>query len=223
MAIHSSLTPGVLFVVLGAGVLHAIWNAITKSIDDRIVAFAAMGAVSTVAGAVGLIVTGLPGHDAVEFAVASAAVHIVYDLALMQAYRLGSFNVMYPVARGTSPLVIALGALVFAGEHLSALALSGVCVLAAGLISLALSSGRLDRSELPALTAALVTGLLIAGYSLIDGLGARRSSDPLAYASLLFVVQGPVFVIVAALRRPDRSWVRGRPASLGMLAGGTFR
>ena len=199
--------------------LHAAWNAITKAIDDRLIVFAWIGVALTVSGGIALPFTGLPAGAAIPFAVASAVIHVAYDLALMNAYRLGSFNQMYPVARGTSPLIVTLGAAVFASEYPGGVALAGIIVLAVGLMSLALSSGRLERSELPALGAALVTGLTIAAYTLVDGLGARRSGDAFAYMALLFVLEGPVFVVVAAVRRERSDWTRDRIAGRGLLAG----
>ncbi len=215
---HRELTVVVLLVVLGAGVLHAVWNAITKSFEDRLMVFAWIGAALTVSGGAALPFTGLPGRAAVEFAVASVAIHVVYDLALMHAYRLGAFNQMYPIARGTSPLVVALGAALFAREHLGGVPLAGVLILGGGLMSLALSSGRLERSELPAVIAAVATGLTIALYSLVDGLGVRHSVDPFAYMAFLFLLEGPVFLLVAA-RRPWREWTENRIARRGLLAG----
>lgn len=208
-----------LFVVLGSGVLHAVWNAITKAIDDRLVAFAWIGVALSLCGWVGVALIGLPGRLAAEFALSSAAVHVVYDLCLMNAYRLGSFNQMYPIARGTSPLVVALGATVLTGEHPGALALTGIVVLALGLVWLALSSGQLERGELPAIGAAVLTGLVIAGYSLIDGIGVRHAHDALSYVALLFALEGPVFVAVAAVRRSPRQWVQHGVAGRALLAG----
>jgi drug/metabolite transporter (DMT)-like permease len=150
-------------------------------------AFAWIGIASAVTGGVVLLATGLPATEVVPFAVVSAAIHIAYNLALMNSYRLGAFNQTYPIARGTSPLVVAVGAYFLAGEHLSIVALAGIATLAAGLMSLALSAGRLTRGDLPAVGAAVLTGLTIAGYTLVDGLGVRRAGDPWAYTALLFV------------------------------------
>ena len=205
-------------IVIGAGALHAIWNAIAKYLDDRLVVFALIGVASTVGGGLMLAVTGLPYRAAIGFAAVSAAIHIGYDLGLMNSYRLGAFNQVYPIARGTSPLVVAFGAYFVAGERLGAVPLAGVAILAAGLASLALSSGRLTSSELPAIGAALLTGLAIAGYTIVDGLGVRRAHDPYAYAGLLFFLQGPVFPVIAAFRRP-RSWLTGPGTGKGLLAG----
>jgi drug/metabolite transporter (DMT)-like permease len=217
--VHSQISAPVVVIVIGAGALHATWNAIAKYLDDRLAVFALIGVASTLGGGLVLAVTGLPDRAAVGFAVTSAAIHIAYDLALMQSYRLGAFNQVYPIARGTSPLVVAVGAYFLAGEHLGAIPLAGVAVLGAGLASLALSSGRLTRAGLPAVGAAVLTGLTIAGYTIVDGLGVRRSGDPYAYAGLLFFLMGPVFAAIAAWRRPGLSWLTGSGAARGLLAG----
>ncbi|HEY7946976.1 MAG TPA: DMT family transporter [Acidimicrobiales bacterium] len=215
----AALTPFIVVMVLGAGVLHAVWNAIAKQIDDRLTAFALIGVLSTVAGGVTLVVTGLPEGVAVPYAVASAGLHVVYDLALMHSYKLGAFNQTYPIARGTSPLVVAVGAYFLAHERLSGAALAGVVVLAAGLMSLALSSGRLSRADLPAVGAAVFTGLAIASYTLVDGLGVRRAHDAYAYAALLFLLLGPVFPAVVLVRRPPSVWRWGPIVRRGLVAG----
>ncbi|HLI44370.1 MAG TPA: DMT family transporter [Acidimicrobiales bacterium] len=219
---HRELTAGILLLVLAAGVLHASWNAITKAIEDRVTVIAWIGLTAAVLGAIGIALTGLPAKAAIGFALASAGIHVAYNFALIRAYRLGAFNQTYPIARGTAPLLVALGAGVIAGEHLSPAALAGVVLLGAGLMSLALTSGRPDRSEAPAVGAALLTGVAIAGYSLVDGLGVRHTSDPYSYTALLFLLQGPVFALVAAAVRPPRAWVAGglpwRGAAAGVLS-----
>ena len=219
MQAHTQITVPVILIVIGAGALHAAWNAIAKSMDDRLVVFALIGVAATLVGGAVLATGGLPYRAAIGFAVVSAAIHIGYDLGLMNSYRLGAFNQVYPIARGTSPLLVAFAAYFLAGEHLGAVPLAGFAVLAAGLASLALSSGRLTAAELPAIGAAVLTGVAIAAYTVVDGLGVRRAHDPLAYTGLLFLLQGPVFPVVAALRRPGLTWLAGPTAAKGLLAG----
>jgi drug/metabolite transporter (DMT)-like permease len=213
------LTPLVVVIVIGAGALHATWNAIAKQVDDRLMAFAWIGVASTVGGGLGLVLTGLPYRAAIGFAIASAIIHVGYDLALMNSYRLGAFNQTYPIARGTSPLIVAIGAYFLANEHLSAAALLGVVTLAVGLISLAFSAGRLSRQDLPAVGAAVLTGLTIAAYTMVDGLGVRRAHDPWAYVALLFLLQGPAMTVAAAVRRPASAWRDKGTAERGLIAG----
>ena len=219
MAGAPQLTPLIVLVVVGAGALHACWNAIAKQAGDQLMAFGLIGVASAAGGAALLAVSGLPARAALPYAVTSAAIHTGYNLALLNTYRLGAFNHTYPLARGTSPLLVAAGAYLLAGERLSPLALAGVCVLAAGLMSLTLSAGRLTRDELPAVLAALLTGLTIASYTVTDGLGVRQSHDPWAYAGVLFLLQGPVMAVIAAARRPARQWLVAAHAGPGLLAG----
>jgi drug/metabolite transporter (DMT)-like permease len=216
---HSHLTPAIVAIVIGAGALHATWNAIAKQVDDRLMVFAWIGIASTVGGGIWLVVTGLPYRAAIGFAIASAVIHVGYDLALMNSYRLGAFNQTYPIARGTSPLIVAIGAYFLAGEHLSAAALLGIVTLAVGLTGLAFSAGRLSRQDLPAVGAAVLTGLTIAAYTIVDGLGVRRAHDPWAYVALLFLLQGPALTAAAAFRRPASAWLDARTARRGLLAG----
>jgi drug/metabolite transporter (DMT)-like permease len=213
------LTASVMLIVIAAGALHACWNAITKHMTDRLMAFALIGVTSTAGGGLALVAWGLPGRPAVPFAVASAGLHVAYDLALMNSYRIGAFSQTYPIARGTSPLLVAVGAYFLADEHLGGAALAGIIILAAGLMSLALSSGRLARTDRPAVAAAILTGLTIASYTVVDGLGARHAHDPFTYAGLLFVLQGPPLALAAAIRRPACRWRDPATAGPGLLAG----
>ncbi|MGO9080503.1 MAG: EamA family transporter [Streptosporangiaceae bacterium] len=217
--ISPRLTPEIVLIVIGAGALHACWNAVAKQAEDRLLAFGFIGVAAALGGGAVLAVTGLPYRAAIPFAIASAAIHVGYDLALLNSYRLGAFNHTYPIARGTSPLLVAAGAYLFAGERLSPAGLAGVTVLAAGLVALALSAGRLTRAALPAAGAAALTGVTIASYTLVDGLGVRQAHDPWAYAGLLFALHGPFVALAAAARRPPRRWLDRSTARSGLLAG----
>jgi len=217
--VQPHLTEAVIGLVIAAGALHACWNAIAKQVTDRLMAFAWIGAASMAIGGIVLARTGLPAGPAIPFAVTSAVIHIGYNLGLMSSYRLGAFNQTYPIARGTSPLVVAIGAYFLAHEHLGPLALIGIATLAAGLMSLALSAGRLSRRDLPAVAAAVLTGLTIAAYTITDGLGVRHAHDPWAYTALLFVLQGPPLLVAAAVRRPLPAWRDAATIGRGSVAG----
>jgi uncharacterized membrane protein len=219
VAAYTQITLPVVLIVIGAGALHAIWNAIAKSCPDQLAAFAMIGLAATAGGGGVLVLTGLPSRTAIGFAAASATIHIGYELALMRSYRIGAFSQVYPIARGTSPLVVAFAAFFLAGERLSVAAAAGIAILAGGLAGLALSSGRFTRAELPAVGAAVLTGFTIAGYTIVDGLGVRHTADPYSYAALLFLLQGPVFPVIYAVRRPATSWLTGAAAGRGLLAG----
>jgi drug/metabolite transporter (DMT)-like permease len=217
--VEPHLTPAIIVAVIGAGALHACWNAIAKQVTDRLMAFAWIAIASMTVGGLVLAFAGLPARQAIPYVIASAIIHIGYNLGLMNTYRLGAFNQTYPIARGTSPLLVAVGAYFLADEHLGAAALIGIATLAAGLMSLALSAGRLSRADLPAVGAAVLTGVTIAAYTIADGLGVRHSHDPFAYTALLFVLQGPPMLVAALARRPLEAWRDTATIRRGVAAG----
>jgi drug/metabolite transporter (DMT)-like permease len=215
----ASLTAPVALVVLGSAVLHATWNALAHGIADRLVGFALIGISSTAVCAVAVPFTGLPTAAAWPYVASSAAVHVCYLLALMVGYNLGEFSQVYPLARGTSPWVVAVITVAVLGQHLPWAELVGVLVVSAGLISLVFLGGRPTRSDLPALTAAFVTGLLIATYTVIDGVGVHTTSVT-SYGAWLFLLQGPVVPLVALGVRGRALPGQLRPSLVTGLLGG---
>lgn len=185
---------------LAAAVLHAVWNTLAHGVNDRLVGFALIGLAYTGVCAVLVVVTGFPPAGAWVFILASATVHIVYQFLLLASYQLGEFSQVYPLARGTSPWVVGLVSVVVLGRDLPAPELAGVLVISAGLMSLVFVGGVPGREQLPPLLAACGTGLTIATYTVIDGLGVARA-PVLAYAGWLFLLQGPALPLFALLRR----------------------
>ena len=165
---------------------------------------------------------GLPSPRAWPFIVASALLEVGYQFALLRAYQLGEFGQMYPIARGTSPFVVALVATTVLGQPLAPAELIGVLVISAGLVGLAFAGGLPGRAQLPALVAALGTGVLIASYTIVDGVGVRRSGDVLAYIAWIFLLQGPVLPAVALARYGRALPGRLRPVWVRGLTGGVL-
>jgi drug/metabolite transporter (DMT)-like permease len=216
-----SLGPFMIAAVLVAALLHAAWNSIAHGIGDRLVGFAMIGIVDVVGGGALAAVAGPPSADAWPYIVASAAVHVGYSLLLLASYQLGEFSQAYPLARGTAPLVVALASVVLLDRPLPAQDLAGVLAVSAGLIGLVLVGGRPGRRELPAVAAAVATGLLIALYTVIDGIGVAEG-PLLSYIGWLFFLQGPVLPVLAVLRRGRRLPALLRRHALPGLAGGAI-
>jgi drug/metabolite transporter (DMT)-like permease len=191
---------GVVAAALAAAVLHAIWNAMAHAISDRLIGFAPIGVAYTGVSAVVVAFTGPPPAEAWAFIIASAIVHVAYQLLLLASYQLGEFSQVYPLARGTSPWVVALISVTVLGRDLPTPELAGVLVVSAGLIGLVFVGGRPTRKQLPALAAAFATGLMIATYTVIDGLGVAHSPVA-AYAGWMFLLQGPAMPLLAVVRR----------------------
>jgi drug/metabolite transporter (DMT)-like permease len=180
------MSPSALALVLAAALLHALWNVVAKKTggDAR---FALMSAALLVVVWAPLGVwagwSALPRWGWLEWAVlfASAVVHVVYFTTLLRGYRLADLTVVYPVARGTGPLLASLGALLWLGERLSALAAAGVGGVVLGVFFIAggpaLWAKAHDRAQRARIRAGLLwgalTGALVAGYTLIDGYAVK--------------------------------------------------
>ena len=165
--------------------------------------------------------SGPPPAGAWPFIVASAALHVAYNLLLLASYQLGEFSQMYPLARGTSPWVVALVSVTVLGRHLPITELAGVLLVSGGLIALVLIGGRPSRKDLPALAAAVLTGLMIAAYTVIDGLGVMHA--PLfAYTGWMFLLQAPPIAVLAVIRRGRRLPTAVRASAVSGLAGGVI-
>ncbi|MGW0859681.1 EamA family transporter [Streptomyces sp. NPDC002690] len=186
------MTPLVAGAVLLAAFTHAGWNALAHALRDQLLSFTLISGGGLLISAVAAPFLPFPDAEAWPYLGVSALLHIAYMLLLMRSFTLGDFGQMYPIARGTAPLVVTLLAAVFVGERPGAWATAGVAVASAGLVGLALwgirGSGR--RPDWPALVAALGTGLAIAGYTTVDGVGVRASGSSLGYIAWLMIAQG---------------------------------
>ncbi|MEU6348112.1 DMT family transporter [Streptomyces sp. NPDC047072] len=212
------MTPLVTAAVLLAAVTHACWNAIAHRITDKLVGFTLIAGGGMLIGLAMAPFVGFPAARAWPYLLCSSAIHIAYYALLMRSFRLGDFGQAYPIARGTAPLVVTLLAAVFAHEVPDGWAAAGVAVSCAGLTGVALWGLRGSRPNWAAIGAALATGLTIAAYTVVDGLGVRASGSSLGYIAWLMAGQGIVIPAYAAYRWRGELTARLRPfAALGLL------
>ncbi|MCE4948451.1 DMT family transporter [Streptomyces albulus] len=218
------MTPLVVAAVLLAAVTHASWNAIAHGIRDQLLAFTLVGGGGTLCGALLACFTPLPAAAAWPYLLGSAVLHILYQGLLMQSFRMGDFGQMYPIARGTAPLVVTVLAALFAHEIPSGWALAGVALASAGLVGLAVWGirGSGARPHWPAIAAAVATGLSIASYTTVDGLGVRASETSLGYIGWLMLLEGLAIPVYALITRRGRLVAELRPFALRGLAGGVL-
>ena len=213
----TALSLSVTLAVLAAAVTHAVWNAIAHGIKDQTLAFALIGVGGTAVSVPLVIVAALPRSSAWPYLLASVAIHVFYNLLLMQCYRLGEFSQVYPLARGVSPLVVTILAAVFVHEHLAPAQIGGVAVVSAGLAFLVFGGRRPGRG---AFLAAVGTGLTIAAYTTVDGVGVRASASPVGYIGWLILLQSLCVPLFAVVRRRDVLLKQPRRILLsGLLAG----
>ena len=182
-------------MVLAAAVLHASWNALVKSASDRVMTFATLSLGGMAFSLAVVPFLPLPDPAAWPYLIVSTLVHYGYYAFLIMSYRHGDLSKVYPLARGSAPLLVAAGAWFFAGEILSPLAIGAVVVTSAGIMMLAFEGGLpRDRDRIPVLLA-LATGCWIAGYTVVDGMGVRLSNAPISYILWLYVLEGIPFLL----------------------------
>ena len=191
--------------VIFAGVLHATWNAVAKAAKDRYAGFALIGAAQGGAGLLIALLADTPARAAWPWIATSVSLHFAYTALLARSYELGDFNQVYPLARGTGPLIVAFVAATALGEHLTGPQLAGVAAVCGGLGVLAFSGG-VSRRQTGAIGAALLTGVSIAGYTLVDGVGVRHAGTAVGYSGWIFFGMGPPILAWIFLARGASVW-----------------
>ena len=212
----------VIGLVLFAALLHAGWNAMAKSGGTPEYSIASYQLVGALVCLPFLFVVPLPLVESWPMILVSVIVHNFYYYTLAKSYRAGDLSQMYPLFRGLAPVLVAIGAAVFANEWLSAGSMLGIGLISFGLISITLLGGQFGKISPLALRWGLATSVLIAAYTVTDGLGVRAAGNSLSYILWLFALEP--FPICLILLYADRAgWIgymRNKPGKiiLGGLA-----
>jgi len=214
----------VFLAVLFAAACHAGWNALIKVGLDPLSTTTLITIGSAVVGIVCLPLAGMPAASAWPWLIASVFIHLLYFAALIESYRTGDLGQVYPIARGSAPLMTAAASIVFVGERLNLTSWSGIFALAAGVLLLSARGGRaLAQIDRRAVGFAFLTALTICAYSVVDGVGARTSRNPQSYVLCLLIGSALVLTPYALWRNGRdlvpvmrRFWLRG-------LAGGALQ
>ncbi|MEM0908326.1 MAG: DMT family transporter [Pseudomonadota bacterium] len=212
---------GIVFLaVIGAAVLHATWNALVKGGSDKTLSMGAIVIGHMPIALVALPFVSLPTVDSLPYLLTGTLLHFGYQIFLLKSYQMGDLTQVYPIARGSAPLIVALVSVVFLGVHLNSLEALAVLIIGAGIISLALvrqSDGLQNRN---AAVVALITGSFIASYSLVDGLGARLAGTSLGFYSWLAIGNGLLMVVFLAIRSPQTLRALPRQGAPMLVFGG---
>jgi drug/metabolite transporter (DMT)-like permease len=196
------MTATVFAAVIAAAAMHAGWNALLKVRLDPFLAMVLVTSCSALAALPLLVAFGWPKAEAWPWLLASLALHLGYYGTLTEAYRRADMSQVYPIARGGAPLLTAVASVTILQEPVGLLPSLGVAVLAGGVILMSLRGRRIGTAFDPVAVAfALATALVICGYTLVDGMGARTAGDPHAYAAALFVLSGVPLPLVALWKR----------------------
>lgn len=226
------------YIVLFAALMHAGWNAIVKGGGDKLLSAVLITSAAALIAAVVLPFLAPPARVSWPFIAASVALQILYYALLAAAYRGGDLSHAYPIMRGTAPLMVAAVSAWLIGEPVTVARWLGIGLICAGVLGLAAHRPAHNRahSTHPAhpghaeqaarhrsVTAlALANAVVIAGYTVIDGLGVRRSGAPVAYTLWIFLLTGIELLLWGWIwrRREFGAYLRGQwPQGLAGGAG----
>ena len=207
------MTISIFLAVMAAALLHATWNALVKTGQDKQTAMAILTVMQSLMGILVVCFRPLPGAAVWPWLLASGLLHMFYQLFLAYAYEQGDLSRVYPISRGTAPLIVMLISIVFLSDPMTPMHYIGIVVLGLGIALMArgVFAHNESRKLLPfALGAATAT----AGYTLVDGLGARVSGDPIGYTGWLLIMAALFYVPSVlvlkgpnVLRAPPMAWV----------------
>ena len=209
------MTTPVLLIVLLAALLHALWNALVKTSADRAVTLGLVATGHCLPAFALLPFVPVPTTEAFAFIIASTVIHWAYYYFLNISYRFGDLSLIYPIARGTAPVMVALGAMIWADESLPLWAWIGIVTVSAGIMILA----AIRHADKRGVGAALATSAIIAAYSVVDGIGIRLSGTPIGYVVWLFGAEVFVAVFVIGTRFERACSISQRSLILGLTGG----
>lgn len=211
--------------VLFAAACHAGWNAAIKRTLDPLAMTALVALCAGLVAIPAIPLAGLPAPAAWPWLIASIVIHLFYFAGLIESYLTGDMGQVYPIARGTAPLMTAVLTTVFIDERLGIFGWSGILLLASGVLLLSLRGGRdLAKLDRRAVGFALFTAVTICIYSLVDGIGARLAGpgNANAYSVWLFIGNAVLVLAYAVARRGSTLLPAMAPNWKSGLAGGTL-
>ncbi|AZY93560.1 multidrug transporter [Paracoccus sp. Arc7-R13] len=192
-------------LAITAAFLHAVFGALQKGRHDPWISRAAIDlSYLVLALPVALFLVPWPDPHLWPVLAGAMSIHIAYKIAQAKSYQRGAFTVVYPVVRGSAPLVVVLVAMIVFDERFNAVQWVGLGLLVGGIFGLALNSLRklkVGRDTLvPALAWALITGVTVAAYTTYDAWGIRLAANPFTFLAWFFVLDG-LFMPLLSWRR----------------------
>tara|TARA_X000000368_G_scaffold342809_1_gene281385 strand:+ start:315 stop:1157 length:843 start_codon:yes stop_codon:yes gene_type:complete len=182
-------------LVIFAAILHAIWNGMVKSYKNKIISVSAIVFGHVPIAAFVMLFLPLPTLESVPYIILSALIHQGYQYNLISAYKIGDLTKVYPIARGTGPIVATIISIIFLGLLITKFQILSIALVCFGIIILGIFSESLIKNN-KVIFYSLATGLFIGLYSLVDGHGARISQSPLSFLGWSFILNAMIFPFV---------------------------
>ncbi len=182
----------VFLLVIFAAILHAVWNGMVKSYKDKVISVSAIVFGHVPIAIVVMLFFPLPKLESVPYIILSAIVHQGYQYNLISAYKIGDLTKVYPIARGTGPIVATIISIIFLGLLITKFQTLSIFFICFGIIVLGIfSESSIKNNKI--VIYSLSTGLFIGLYSLLDGYGARISQSPLSFLGWSFILNAMIF------------------------------
>lgn len=193
----------VILVVLLAALLHAAWNFLVKRSADTYQGMSSVVIGHAPFGLIALFFSPPITSSSWVYVLAGAVLHTGYQIFLLNSYRLGDLSQVYPLARGGAPFLVATISVLFLGVSYGPFEVAALVIIGLGIVSLAFTGQpvEVERRYTSSLLA-IITGGFIAGYSLVDGLGAREAGTSLGYYSWVTIINAVIFSVVVIRVRP---------------------
>lgn len=215
------MTTAVFLTVLLAALIHAGWNAAVKASDDKLRFMVGLVLGHAPFAGIALLFVPPPAWSSAPYIIGGAALHFGYQLFLQHSYRHGDLTHVYPMARGSAPLLVAILSTWWLDEQLGVIGWVGISIIAIGLISLAFVRHADGIWHGRTATMAVVTGAFIAGYTIVDGAGARIAGTAIGFYAMLSLANALLMAIFAAWRHPGLlTVIAGGSWHRPLLAGG---
>jgi drug/metabolite transporter (DMT)-like permease len=190
--------------VLAAALLHASWNAMVKGARDKQLSMIAVVIGHLPLALVALAFSPAPAMASLPYLFAGVALHFGYQLVLLRAYHAGDLTQVYPIARGSAPMIVAAVSVGFLGVTLQPVETAAVLTIGIGILSMALVRKSNGQRNPQGAKFALITGCFIAAYSLVDGMGARLAGTAMGFYGWLAVSNAILMAALTALQAPHQ-------------------
>ena len=210
----------VLLAVLFAALMHASWNAVIRGGGDRFQGMLLLTVTQALMGVLMALFVPLPTGAVWLWVLGSGALHTAYKLFLAAAYQHGDLSRVYPIARGAAPMMVVVVGFFLLPDTVAFKEYLGIGLIGVGVMMMAQGVFK-DGETRSLIPLALGSAACTAGYSIVDGMGARFAGDATMFTAWLFIFDGVFFAAFTNLTRGPRVFVASRRTwSIGALAGG---
>ena len=197
----------VFFLVLLATIMHAVWNGMVKKHSDKVVAVSGIVFGHVPCSVVAIVFLPMPSVESIPFILASIIIHQGYQWFLLSSYQIGDLTKVYPIARGSGPLVTTIISILFLGLVLDNLIILSILFICIGIIMLGIFD-KPNKNNSKVIKYSLFTGFFIGLYSLVDGHGARISLSAISYISWSFLINAFIFPIALSFKNQKNVFKR---------------